>query len=33
MEQGRVILQELTMLAASGSGWNVPIADVEPPSP
>jgi hypothetical protein len=28
MEQGRVILQELTMLAASGSGWNVPETDI-----
>jgi hypothetical protein len=27
MEQGRVIFQELTMLAASGSGGNVPISD------
>jgi hypothetical protein len=28
MEQGRVILQELTMLAASGSGGNVPRGDI-----
>jgi hypothetical protein len=28
MEQGRVILQELTMLPASGSGGNVPYPEV-----